>query len=80
MKSLSVIALTCLAAVHAANVEFKVLVPDANESVEVSINGASFPLTRNDQDLPLFVGTADLPEGETYMVMSIILLSSLFFF
>ncbi|KAI8887926.1 hypothetical protein K501DRAFT_174301 [Backusella circina FSU 941] len=70
MKSLSIIALTCLAAVHAANVEFKVLVPDATESVEVSINGANFPLARIDQDLPLFVGSADLPEGQTYNYVS----------
>lgn len=69
MKSLSFFAVTLLTAVNAATVTFKVIAPTANNQVEVNINGVLTTLTASDPDVPYYTGSADLPDGQKYMVI-----------
>jgi hypothetical protein len=68
MKSLAFVAITLLTAVNAANVTFKVIAPTATEQVQVNINGQLTTLTASDPDVPYYTGSADLPDGQKYMV------------
>lgn len=71
MKSLSIVALTLLTAVNAANVTFKVIAPDAQKSVQVNINGQMTVLNAADADIPYFTGSADLAANGSYKVINI---------
>lgn len=68
MKSLSFIALTVLTAVNAASVTFKVIAPDTQTDVHVSIGGQLTALTASDSDIPYYTGTAELAANATYQV------------
>ncbi|KAF7725389.1 hypothetical protein EC973_009657 [Apophysomyces ossiformis] len=64
--SLALIALSFLAAVNAATVEFRVIAPGATGDVQVSINGQNTKLNAPDADVPYFVGNADLANNAVY--------------
>ncbi|RCH87506.1 hypothetical protein CU097_009705 [Rhizopus azygosporus] len=66
MKSLSFIAFTFIAAVNAANVTFKVIAPSAKSSVQVNVNGSLTDLKAKDPDVPLYIGSANLDDGQSY--------------
>lgn len=68
MKSLAFIATAFLAAVNAASVTFKVIAPNATDSVQVNINGALTSLNASDPDVPYYTGTAEYDLGANYKV------------
>ncbi|KAI9278521.1 hypothetical protein BDA99DRAFT_9338 [Phascolomyces articulosus] len=52
--------------IQAANVEFRVIVPNATGDVQVSINGQATTLTAKDPDVPYFVGQAEASDQAKY--------------
>lgn len=68
MKSLAFVAITLLTAVNAASVTFKVIAPEAKDSVQVSINGQATTLKAADADIPYYTGAAELAAGASYKV------------
>lgn len=68
MKSLSFIAFTFIVAVNAAKVTFKVIAPSAKSSVQVNVNGSLTDLKAKDPDVPLYIGSANLNNGQSYKV------------
>ncbi|CEP17296.1 hypothetical protein [Parasitella parasitica] len=66
MKSLAFVAFALLTAVNAANVNFKVIAPNATKQVQVNIGGSLTTLKASDPDVPYYTGSADLPDNKTY--------------
>ncbi|KAI8638771.1 coth protein-domain-containing protein [Parasitella parasitica] len=66
MKSLAFVAFALLAAVDAANVNFKVIAPNASKQVQVNVGGTLTTLKAADPDVPFYTGSADLPDNKTY--------------
>ncbi|OBZ85245.1 hypothetical protein A0J61_06704 [Choanephora cucurbitarum] len=60
------LALAALANVNATRVMFRVVAPEANNNVQVSVDGHLTSLSAKDPDVPYFTGTAQITKGDSY--------------
>lgn len=68
MKSLFFVVFIFLTTAHAARVSFKVIAPDAKNTVHVNINEVLVELKASDPDIPYYTGFAELKHGQSYNV------------
>ncbi|KAG0768628.1 hypothetical protein G6F57_003424 [Rhizopus arrhizus] len=66
MKSLFFVVFIFLTTAYAARVSFKVIAPDAKNTVHVNINEVLVELKASDPDIPYYTGFAELKHGQSY--------------